>query len=83
MSSYGYLLDGDCVPVFAAAGRDRRKLLAWFDELATHPFLPADYEENTPSGRRVSVALREQWLITYWPDHAIQRVWIVEIVRVS
>lgn len=83
MSSYGYLLEGDCVPVFAAAGRERRKLLGWFDELAANPFQTADYEEPTPAGRDVQVVLREQCLISYWCDHAVQRLWIIEIVRVS
>jgi hypothetical protein len=52
MPDYGYLLDGDCVPAFAGAARERRKLLSWFEELANNPFQTGDYEELTPAARK-------------------------------
>lgn len=82
-NTYGYLLDGDCLPAFVDSGRDRRKLLAWFEELAETPFQTGDYEEVTPAGRRVQVSLREDWLISFWSDHAVKKVWIVELVKVQ
>ncbi len=83
MPDYGYLLDGDCVPAFAGAGRERRKLLSWFEEIAHNPFQTGDYEELTPAGRRVQVLLKEDWLISFWTDHPAKRVWIVELTRVA
>ncbi len=80
---YGYLLEGDCAAVFAAAGSDRRKMLHWFENLAGNPNRNGDYEEVTPAGRRVQVTLFEEWLISYWVDHAVKRVCIVEVMRVG
>lgn len=80
---YGYLLDGDCLAAFADAGREKRKLLGWFEELAANPFLHADFEEFTPAGRKIQIVLRENWLISFWPDDAAKKIWIVDLVRVG
>ena len=49
------------------------------ETLAADPFLEPDLEEHGPSGRRYSILLRENILITYWVDHAIKELRILRI----
>lgn len=39
----------------------------------------ATNRETDSQGRTVEVLLHEEWLVTFWADHAVKQVHIVEL----
>ena len=47
-------------------------------------FMPcqvSDYRSHDAAGREVEILLLGEYVLTYWIDHALKEVRIVEIVR--
>jgi hypothetical protein len=57
----------------------RRTLLGFLDKLRNNPHLAGDFAETDDTGRPLQVKLHRQFLITFWADHAVKEVRIVEI----
>ncbi len=84
MNRYAFVTAEAVQLAFAAAtARHQRILHDCFCDLATHPFRPPDFIETDSAGRKVSVISHDEWLISYWADHAIRQIVIVEIVFVD
>ena len=68
------------VEFFSSVTRRRqRKLLDRAGELAADPFLSPDYHSIDAEGRKVGHLLIDDFVFTYWVDHAVRRVMITEI----
>jgi hypothetical protein len=77
---YDFSLVGEAArSVMSVSPGRRRKAMLVIETLAADPFLEPDLEEHGPSGRRYSILLRENILITYWVDHAIKELRILRI----
>lgn len=63
-------------------GKKRQRLLAALESLARNPFSPADYQELDADGRTNEVILEDEFLITYWLDHAVKEIRVKEIMEV-
>ncbi|MEY2879689.1 MAG: hypothetical protein RLZZ15_2069 [Verrucomicrobiota bacterium] len=84
MNPYAFAVEQAVLDVFAAASaRQQRLVLDCFSRLAAHPFREPDWVDHDDASRTISVVLHDEWLISYWTDHAIRRVMIVELERVE
>ncbi len=59
--------------------RQQRKLLDRAQELADDPFLVPDFKTPDDEGREISHILIDDFLFSFWADHAAKVVMIVEI----
>ena len=50
--------------------------------LAGNPFGEGDYVTKDQAGRTLQNLLIEDWVVTYWADHAVKELRITEIVQV-
>lgn len=68
--------------MFAQLSRpQQRQVGRVFDELKRDPFHQGDYRQRDPAGRVHEVALLGEWLVTYWPDHAVREIRVVALER--
>lgn len=66
-----------------ASRRDQRELALILDDLKTAPFRPGDLQERDAQGRVNEVLVVGDWLVTYWPDHAVRELRVVRLERVE
>jgi len=79
-SEYRVVLHAELLDLlFRMRRAERRQLIQFFDALAARPHAEGDYEEFDSTGRPNQVKILERWAITYWPDHAVKEVRVVEI----
>ena len=63
--------------------RRQRKLLGVARELAADPFLNPDFRTKDGIGREVSQVLAEGFIFDFWVDHAVKRLFILDIGNVD
>jgi hypothetical protein len=63
------------------SARERRRLLDFVDRLAGELERGADFHETSQLGQVFYVAYHDDWLVTYWPDHAVKELRVVEVER--
>jgi hypothetical protein len=66
-----------------ASRSDQRRLALILDAVKAAPFRSGDFRERDFQGRVNEVLLVDDWLVTYWPDHAVREVRIVRLERVE
>ena len=82
MAAYEVILHPQAWHVLAATqGIGRRQLLAVLDRIAADPFRKGDLQQRDTTGRVHEVALFDDWLVTYWPDHAVKEIRVVALER--
>lgn len=57
----------------------RRSLIGLLDKLRNDPQMTGDFVEYDDSGRPLQVKLHRQFLVTFWTDHAVKEIRIVQI----
>jgi hypothetical protein len=67
--------------VISLSKRRQRIVLDLADQIAGQPFEAGDYQMLDSTGRNIENLLLEDYLFTYWVDHASREVRITEIVR--
>ena len=81
--AYGYSLDREAVaPLLYGSARQRRLLVAAFEQIARFPLAAGDFSETGPDGREYQVFAIDDFVVTCWPDHAGRMVRILSIERV-
>ncbi len=82
--AYGYALDDACCEIFhTLPRRHRERLLAFFRQLAAHPFTPGDYRDSDARGHSLEVLLFEhEFLVSWHADHATKQIRIVGLESV-
>jgi len=69
---------------FALAARARqRRLAAVLDRLKAAPFRRGDLQERDSQGRENEILVADDWIVTYWPDHAAREMRVVRLERVE
>lgn len=63
----------------AMRGPARRQVAAYIDSLATNPFSEADYAMEDASGREIHIKILGQYAVTFWADHAVKEVKVIDI----
>lgn len=67
----------------ATKGATRRRLLALLDVVKSGPFRSGDFQQRDASGRRNEVLLLGDWLVTFWSDHAVCEIHVVNLEQVE
>jgi hypothetical protein len=67
----------------AVSRPQQRRLVVILDGLKTAPFRLGDFQQRDAAGRLHEVALIDDWLVTYWSDHAAREVRIVGLEQVE
>jgi hypothetical protein len=81
--NYDSHLSLDAVAFVVALPRRKQKLvLDLADQIAAHPFQIGDYQTVDAAGRSIENLLLENYLFSFWVDHASREVRISEIIRV-
>jgi len=60
----------------------QRKLVDLCNQLAKHPFITPDYALKDRDGRDIEHIMVGGFVISYWVDHAVCKVMIVEVAAV-
>lgn len=67
----------------ATRGSETQRLLARLDEVKAMPFRKGDFQQSDTTGRVNEVVLLGDWLVTYWSDHAVAQIHVVNLERVE
>lgn len=80
---YSYVTDASVVDAFSdCTRREREHLLRAFGEQAESPNQRGEWFRRTRSGRELQVKRFGKWLVTWWPDHPVLEVRIVDVERI-
>lgn len=77
------LTEGAAMALANVSRREQRKLGGILDGLKTMPFRRGDFQEWDAHGRINEVIVEDEWLVTYWPDHAAHELRVVRLERVE
>lgn len=82
MSPYNIFLRLEATEAIRAVrGAQRTRISAFIDLLANDPFQVGDYTERDESNRQIEIKVIGQYAITFWSDHAVKEVKVVDIQR--
>jgi hypothetical protein len=77
---YRWVLDGDAYAALVALPRaKRREFERAFDRLATDPFTPPSFSFDGPDDTPLSACFVRDRMIVFHVDHAVKRVYILEV----
>lgn len=80
MAPYGIFMRLEAVNSFKITkGIQRQQISSFIDSLAGDPNRPGDYSEKDDSQRQMEIKVIGQSAITYWTDHAVREVEILDI----
>ena len=65
----------------AIRGSQRQRVAAFIDSLTDDPFQKGDYTERDESDREIEIKVIGQYAITFWPDHPVKELKVVDIRR--
>jgi hypothetical protein len=84
VDAFGLVLSEAAAMTLATASRaEQRKLTVILDEVKAAPFRPGDLQERDAQGRVNEVLVVGDWLVTYWPDHAVRELRVVRLEQVE
>jgi hypothetical protein len=61
----------------------QRKLALILDNVKKTPFRTGDLQEQDTQGRINEVIVAGDWLVTFWPDHAVRKLRIIRLEHVE
>ena len=74
---------GGCVRICPAKAKQKqRKVIDLAERIVASPEFISDYQTTDAKGRPIENLLLEEFLFTYWIDHASKEVQITEILKV-
>lgn len=83
-SDFRVLVDLECLEQLPQSGRRRHAVLAHCSDLAGSHHLGGDFQMSDPdTGRSFEISVVEGFIVTWWVDHPVKRVVIVDIRRVK
>ncbi len=59
----------------------RQRLLRQIEWPADNPYHRGDFEVPDDTGRDAQILIYEAWTITYWADHAVKELRVVDVKR--
>jgi hypothetical protein len=67
----------------AAKAAEKNRLLALLDEMRAAPFRSGDLQQIDETGRVYEVVLSGDWLVSFWSDHAVREIRVVNLQKVE
>jgi hypothetical protein len=58
---------------------ERNRLLRLLHELGQDPYRRGDFAEREQSGRDIEVLIFRRYAISYWADHAVKELKVIDI----
>lgn len=84
MEAYELVLSEAAAMALVRASRPvQRRLAVLLDEVKGEPFRPGDLQERDAQGRINEVLVVGDWLVTYWPDHAVRELRVVRLEHID
>jgi hypothetical protein len=81
---YKYTVDDAVLEIFSSAKkRYREELLRIFASLASNPSIRGNWVQKDSTGRDCQVKRFGPWSVTYWPEHLVSQVHIIDVERLS
>ena len=62
-------------------GKQRSEIITFIDSLTDNPDVEGDYSEHDHSDRMIEIKIIGQYAVTYWADHAVKEMKVVDIRR--
>lgn len=82
MRAYEIVLHEEAWGALAASTRPKQRcLVRLLEELQADPFRAGDFREKDAEGRANEVWLVDDWLVTYWSDHAARQIRVVRLEK--
>lgn len=83
LPDYTCYLSAEVVSFVIGLPKDKqRKVFGLVERIAASPEFISDYRTTDAKGRPIDNLLLEEFLFTYWIDHASKEVQITEILKV-
>jgi hypothetical protein len=80
---YAYVLSETASEfAFRLTTSEQKRLCLACRQLARDPFKEGNYATTDVAGRHVQNLLLDDWVFTYWADHALKELRITEVVQV-
>ena len=79
MASYDVYLHLELLEVVPVRGEQRRLIMSFVRSLAEHPFTVGDFSDQDDVLRPRQIKIVGRYAVTYWADHPIKAVMIVDI----
>jgi hypothetical protein len=84
VDAFELVLSEAAAMTLATASRpEQRKLASILDGMKATPSRPGDLQERDAQGRVHEVLVVGDWLVTYWPDHAVRELRVVRLEQVT
>lgn len=78
--SYNLIVDGEALnSLLGCRSSERQRLIQFLDRLSADPFQLGDCEIRPPNDRVYQIKFLAPFKITYWADHAIKEVRVVDL----
>ena len=61
-------------------GSKKRAIEKFIDYLSDNPFEIGDFSESDDIGRQIYCKVIKNYAITYYPDHAVKEIKVIELV---
>jgi len=58
---------------------ERNRLLKLLHQLGRDPYRRGDFSERDLNGREIQVLIFQRYAITYWPDHAVKELKVIDV----
>ncbi len=82
--TYRYVLDCEVAEdILELSSRQRSRFIQIFRQLAEDPFQAGERAFQDSAGRDIQKKQFDRWWISFWADHAVEKVRIVGIQRLK
>jgi hypothetical protein len=83
-ADYRVLIDLACLDQLPQSGRRRDDVIAYCKDLISLHHLGGDFQVVDPDSRReFEVSVIDGFIVTWWVDHPVKRVVVVDVRRVK
>ncbi len=77
---YQFVIEEETFRFFLSLTKsERQSLVDFFTVLSNNPSMTSDFQAKDSSGRPIYLKKYKKWIITFWADHAVKEVRILNI----
>ena len=79
MRPYAVFVHEDVLTLLMRARGRCALILNFIEQIAADPYLAGDFKDSDDIGRPLEVKLVGSYAITYWADHAVKEIKIINV----